>query len=136
MLVVGQRFRREARAVGESRNRLDIEPALTRQHPEQHGARRVGAHDPGGGRFAPQRVVDEPGDRGAVAGARETMRQAPVLQRLRGGAAARLDIGEDLDCGGETRGGGHAVRILNANQTHMASSTNTPTAKTLKRVGT
>ncbi len=64
------------------------------------------------------------------------MRQAPVLQRLRGRTAARFDIGEDLDGGGEARGGGHAVSILNAKQTHMASSTNTPTAKTLKRVGT
>ena len=115
MLVVGQRLGREARAVGEPRNRLDIEPALARQHAEQHRARRVGAHDPGGRGLAAQRVVDEPGDRGAVAGAGEAMRQAPVLQRLRGRTAARLDIGEDLDGGGEARGGGHAgMRISNA----------------------
>ena len=97
--------RRKARAIGELRDRLGIEAALARQHAEQHGARRLRAHDPGGGGLAAQRVVDEPRDRGAIARAGEAMRQAPVLQRLRGRAAARLDVGENLDGGGKTRGG-------------------------------
>ena len=56
---------------------------------------------------AAQRVEDEAGDRGAVTGAGEAMRQAPVLERIGGRAAARLDVGENLDGGGEARGRCH-----------------------------
>ena len=86
--------------------------ALARQHPEQHRARRVGAHDPGGRCLAAQRVVDEARDRGAVARAGEAMRQAPILQRLRGRTPPRLDVGEHFDRGGKARSGGHACRYM------------------------
>ena len=84
-------------------------PRSRAQHAEQHRARRVGAHDPGGRRLAAQRVVDQPRDRRAVARAREAVREAPILEALRGRAAARLDIGEDLDGGGEACGGRHQM---------------------------
>ena len=57
-----------------------------------------------GARGAPaQRVVDQAGDRGAVARAGEAMREAPVLQRVGRRPAARSDIGENLDGGGKPR---------------------------------
>ena len=109
-LGVGERLRREARAARQRGDRIGVEPALEPQHAERHGARRVLAHDPGGRGLAAQRVVDEPRDRGAVARAGEAVRQAPILERIGGGAAARLDIGEDLDGGGKSRGRGHQGR--------------------------
>ena len=46
--------------------------------------------------------------RGAVARAGEAVREAPVLERIGGRPAPRLDIGEDLDGGGEAGGGCHS----------------------------
>ena len=37
------------------------------------------------------------------------MRQAPVLERLDGRPAARLDVGENFDGGGDARGGDHGT---------------------------
>ena len=84
------------------------QPALKLSMPRTTARGRRLAHDPGRRGFAAQRVVDEAGDRGAVLRAGEAVRQAPVLQGLGGGPAAGLDIGENLDGGGEAGGGCHA----------------------------
>ena len=72
------------------------------------GARARIAHQPGRRTLAPQRVVDQAGDRGAVARAGEAARQAPVLERVDRRSAARLDVGEHFDGGGDAGGWGHA----------------------------
>ena len=74
---------------------------------ENLGARARLAHDPGGRGLAAQGVVDEAGDRRAVAGAGEAAREPPVLERVGGRTAARLDVGEDFDGGGDAGGGDH-----------------------------
>ena len=61
-----------------------------------------------GRRLAAQRVVDETGDGGAVGRTGEAVRQAPILEHIRRQPAARLDLGENLDGGGQTGGGCHA----------------------------
>ena len=53
--------------------------------------------------LAAQRVVDEAGDGGAVAGTGEAMRQAPVLERVGRRPRPRLDVGEHFDRGGQAR---------------------------------
>ncbi len=47
-------------------------------------------------------VVDDVADGGAIAGAGEAVRQAPVLQRLGDRTVAPFDIGEDFDRRRET----------------------------------
>ena len=75
--------------------------------PSTIGARRLGPHEIGARGAAAQRVIDEAGDRCAVAGAGEAMRQTPVFQRIGRGPASRFDIAEDLDGGGKPRGRRH-----------------------------
>ncbi len=99
-----QRRGRVARAVAQRRDRRDIEPALAMQHADQHRARARLAHEPGGRRFAAQRVVDQAGNRGAVAGAGKAMRQAPILERIGRRPPPRFDIGKNLDGCGKTAG--------------------------------
>ena len=41
------------------------------------------------------------------------MREAPILQRVGGRPALGLDIGKNLDGGGETRGGRHVLWLNN-----------------------
>jgi hypothetical protein len=137
-LVVGERCGREARAVAQRRDRVDTHGALALEHAEQHSARLVVTHDEGG-RCAPsQRVVDEARDHGAVARAREAVRQAPVLQGIARGAAPRLDVGEGLDRRGETRCRCHGNRrsMRTAKYTHMISRMIVLTKNTRARVGT
>ena len=76
--------------LGELRDRIAVEPALALEHAEQNRARRVVAHQAGARRAPPQRVVDEAGDGGAVAGAGEAMRQPPALERVGGRAPLAL----------------------------------------------
>ena len=110
-LGVGQRRRRMALAREQRRNRLDVEAARLPQRAEDFGPRRRLAHDPGGRAFPPQRVIDEARDRGAVAGAGEAMRQAPVLHRVGRRPAPGVDVGEHFDCGGGAGGGDHGRRV-------------------------
>ena len=87
------------------------------------------AHDPRRGRLAAQRVVDEAADRRTVAGAGETMREPPVLERIGGRPAARHDVVQDLDGGGEAGGGRHrqrASRMRTMKMIHMIVSTSAP----------
>ena len=77
-LLVTQRGGRKACAVGKARDCGGVELAFEAEHAEHDRARRVGAHHEGGRGLAPQRVVDEPRDRGAVAGAGKAVRQAPA----------------------------------------------------------
>ena len=58
-LGVGQRRRRKAAAVAESRDRVGIELALEPEHAERAGPRRVRVHDPGAGGAAAQHVPDQ-----------------------------------------------------------------------------
>ncbi len=133
-LVVAQRRRRKARAVGEPRDRRRIELALEPQHAEQHGARALIAHDIGARRPPAQRVVDEAGDRGAVAGAGEAVRKPPVLERIGGRPPPRLDIGDDLDGGREAGAGRHKpTRRRTMKIAHITASTTAPAANTANR---
>ena len=128
-LGVGQRRRRITAAVGEPRHGVDIEAALANQHAEQRRARRVFAHEIGRRGAAAQRVIDKAGDAGAIAGAGEAVREAPVLQRVGRGPSPRADIGEHFDRGGEPRAGGHygnPSMILTMKISHMIISTNAP----------
>ena len=105
--------------------------------PSRTARGRVVAHEEGGRGLAAQRVVDEAGDRGAVARAGEAMRQAPVLERIGGGAAPRLDVGERLDGGGQAGGGGHVpVRMRTAKMIHITHSTTAPAMNSKPRRGT
>src|SRR5262245_8845783 len=66
-LVIAQRLRRVLRAVGEPGDCFDIKAALALEHPEENCAWRVSAHEKGARGPATQRVINEPGDRRAVA---------------------------------------------------------------------
>src|SRR5262249_20634456 len=85
----------------------EVQPALEPEHAEEDRARCLLVHDPGGRRAAAQRVVDEAGNRGAIARAGKAMRKPPVLEGIDGRAAARGDIGEHLDRGGQAGGRRH-----------------------------
>ena len=85
-------------------------PALADQHAEHEGPRRLLAERMGGGRPAPQGVIDQRGDGGTVLRAGEAAGQPPILQGVRGGPAALDQIGQDLD-GGADAGGGRHVRL-------------------------
>ena len=103
--------------------------ALALEHAEQNSARRVGAHQVGARRAPAQRVVNEPGDGGAVAGAGKAMRKAPALERVRRRAALTLKISENFDGGGKPRSRRHGrpsrMRIMK--MTHIMMSTSAPT---------
>src|SRR5664280_3242413 len=71
--IVAQRRGPIIRAVGERGDGLAVEAALSLKHAEQNGARRVGAHQIRARRPPTQRVVDQPRDGGAIAGAGEAM---------------------------------------------------------------
>ena len=65
-LLGAQRRGRKATAVGARRDRLAIELALEPQHPQQHRARALVAHDLRARGTPTQRIVNEPRDRRAV----------------------------------------------------------------------
>ena len=52
------------------------------QHAKQHRAWARLAHEPAGRRPAAQRVIDQPGNAGAIRRPGETVRQAPILERV------------------------------------------------------
>ena len=90
-LVLAQRLRREARAVGELADRLGIEPALAPEHAEHGGARRLGAHQIRARGAPAQRVVDDArrsrrGRPSRRSGARDP---TPSARRPRGGDPRR-----------------------------------------------
>ena len=107
-LGLGQRRRRVALAAEQRRDFRFVEVAQLLERADGDGARARLAHQPGGRTLAAQRVVDEAGDRGAVARAGEAARQAPILERVDRRPAARLDVGEHFDGGGDAGGWGHA----------------------------
>ena len=104
---VGKRFGREAAAVAQRRNRIDVQPPFQSQHSEQTRAGRVVVHDPGAGGLTAQHIIDQPRNRGAVAGAGETVRGAPFLQRFRGRHPLAVDSLDHFNGGGEPRGWRH-----------------------------
>ena len=92
-----ERGRAMAGAVGKSRNGVGRQGAGEFQRAEQGCARGRGAHQKGRRTLSPQSVEDEAADRRAVAGTREAVGEAPVLQGIGGGAPARLDVGQHFD---------------------------------------
>ena len=90
-------------------------------------ARRVGTERPGERSAAAERVVDEPADGVAVAGAGEAMSFAPVGQRNSDGLIAVEDRFQNLDRGRDPGSGFHVrsiqvpVRILAAKTIHIAN---------------
>ena len=101
-LVVGERLRRVARAVGKLGNRICVEMALVFEHAKENSARRVRAHQVGTRRAPAQRVVDEPGNGGAVAGAGEAVREAPGFQHVGRRPPLSFNGCEYVDCSGES----------------------------------
>ena len=134
-----RRARRRSAAAGAKRapsaslrDRLGVEPALAPEHAEQRSRAAFVAHQIGARGPAAQRVVDEAGDRGAVAGAGEAVREAPVLERIGGGTALGLDVGEHLDGGGQRPARAAASsaaeqRMRTMKMTHMTTARAAPT---------
>ena len=87
-------------AVEQGDDGFGVETALQSQHAEHGRARILGAHEPACRGPATQGVIDERANGVAVLGAGEPMRGTPFLQRLHGGAMARLDGFEHFDGGG------------------------------------
>ena len=106
LLDRGQGLGREALAREHLRDGGRGASVLEPQHPDDEAARALVPHDPGGRGTAAKCIVDEARDGGAVAGPGEAMREAPILQGVGGGAAARSNVGENLDGGGKSGGGG------------------------------
>ena len=96
-LIGGGRFGREAVAFDGGSDVGGGHAVFERQRAKRHAARRVGAREPTGRAFASQRIVDDVADGRSVAGAGETMRQAPILQRLGRRPVAGLHVGQNLD---------------------------------------
>ena len=96
------------------------------------------AHQERGRSPAPQCIVDEAGDRRPVARAGEAMGKPPVLQRIRRRPAARLDIGQHIDGGGEAGGGRHQTprRTRTMKIAHITISTVAPEMKIKPRLRT
>ena len=113
-LRLGQWCRGKTGAAAQRRDRRDVEAALALQHPDQHGARAGLAHQPRRRRFAPQRIVHQTGDRGAIRRAGKAMREAPVLERVRRRPPPRFDVGDDLDSRRKARRRRHAGVPLEA----------------------
>ncbi len=106
-LLACRRFGRKSFAREQSCDLRECHPALKHQHAEHHRPWRGFAHDPGGRGFAAERIIHEAGDRRPVLGAGEAVRQPPILESLRGGAATGLDVAENLDGGGKAGCGCH-----------------------------
>ena len=134
-LVRAQRLRRKASAIRQRGNGIGLELALEPQHAEQDRARARVAHDMDAGRTPAQRVVDQARERGTVARAGEPVREPPVLERIGRRPVPRLDIGDDLDGGGEPGGGRHQMpmRMRRMKITHMRLSTTAPRMKARPR---
>ena len=103
----GELRRRVALAGEQSGDRLGVEVLGLSERAQHFGARSRFAHDPGGGAFLAQRVVDEARDRGAIARAREAVRQAPIFHRVGRGSATGFDIRQNFDRCGGAGGGDH-----------------------------
>src|SRR5262249_7545070 len=105
--------------------------ALEPQHAEDRRARALVAHDVGARGPPAQRIVNQPRDRRAIGRAGEAVHQAPILERIGGRASPRLDVGDDLDGGGEASAGGHQIpsRMRTMKTSHMIVSTSAPSPK-------
>ena len=105
-LRLRQRPRRKAPAA-QRRDLRDIVAAFAMQHADDHCARGRFADEPCRRRLAAQRVVEEPGDSGAVGRTGKAVRQPPILERVSRRPPARFDLGKDLDRGGKAGGRRH-----------------------------
>ena len=133
--VSGGRRERDRRRAG-----VQATPAVSapfeQQRAECQRARRVAVEQPARRALRRKRVIDDVADRGAVAGAGETVRQAPILQRLRHRPVAAFDVVEDLDGGRQPAAEPHGQVSPNrcsAKNTQMAPSTAAPKANTRPR---
>ena len=83
-----------------------------------------------------QRVVDQPGDCRAIARSGEAVVQAPILEDVGRGPAARFDVGKHFHGGRQTGGWGHANTSLMTIRTHMTIRMVAPARKMRKRLDT
>ena len=83
-----------------------------------------------------QGVVDEAGNGGSIARSGKAVGKTPVLERVGGGAAPLLDIGQDLDGGRKPRRRGHRITRWTTTNSHIASRATTPNRKMRKRLMT
>jgi hypothetical protein len=95
--IIGERRRREAVAIERSVERFRGHGRFENDRAEAGGARCIVVQQPDRRTPPPQRVVDDVTDGGPVAGSREAMRQAPVLQRIRRWAVTSFDIFKNFD---------------------------------------
>ena len=129
-LAFGERRRREARAVGEPADRGGVWPRSSRSMPSTTARGGVLAHQEGGRRLSPQRVVDEAGDRGAIARTGEAMREAPVLERRRPPGGGASSISAKTSMAAEMRADG----VIRSQTTDgWRRSTTSPPARALRR---
>src|SRR3954463_15756334 len=135
LLLGAQRLRCKALAIRQSRDGIGLKLALEPQHAEQDRARAGVAHDMDAGRPPAQRVIDQAGERGAVARAGEAVGEPPVLERFGRRPVPPLYIGDDLDRGGEPGGGCHQMprRMRRMNINHISMSTIAPTMNAVPR---
>ncbi len=96
-LIVRKRRRRMAFAAAERADFIGGQAAHLAQTAEDDCAGFLAAHNPGGRGAAAQGVENERRQRGTVLRSGEAVRKAPILQRIRRRAMARLDIGENFD---------------------------------------
>ena len=136
--VIAQHRRTVVRAVCQFGNRVGVEPAFALEHAEQNRARRFRAHQECARSPASQRVINQTGDTGAVAGTGEAMRQTPGLERVAGRTAVGLKRLKDFNGGGKFCGGGHDKpnNISTAKMIHIANRMSAPIRNALKRCRT
>src|SRR5438270_7601512 len=87
----------------ERRNFVKPQSALQMQCAEENRAWRFVLHDPGGGRLPPQRIENDSGDRRTILRSGETMREAPIFQRVLRRTPPREYIIENFDRCGNAR---------------------------------
>ena len=130
-----QRLRREAFARRELGDGVSIHAALEPAHAEHHGARRVRTHQECRRTLAAQGIVDECGNRCAIARPGKSMLQPPVLERFGRWPALRVDIRHHLNGGRKPCRRCHpsASMMRTAKMIHMISSTMAPIRNIVKR---
>ena len=93
--IEGSRRMRLART--ERHQRIGVHAARPGKRAENNRARRFAAHEECGGGPVALRVENQRSDRRAILGAREAVRQPPILQRIGGRSFARIDVVQNFN---------------------------------------
>ena len=129
-LRITQRRRREAAAVAKRIDGFGTHVPGGDQRVEHQRSRALILHGEGERGTLPQAIVDETADGRPVSGAREAMRQSPILQSVGRRSLARFQVGEHFDGGaGPSRGGHQSVwntRMRPATRIHIRASAIAP----------